>query len=385
MTEESPCRLWEVRSWREVRQIGGHGICFSPDGRLIVVQDASTMLRLVQTETGGTLARFETPDSCKVGFAVFSPDGSRLVVTTNDGPAVHVWDLRSIRTHLAGMGLDWDAPTSSDDDPANRSPDPLPPLQVDLGPAVGLSQPHFIEPAEVLLERFTERLKKDPNDAEAYHHRGHALSTLRRLTEVIDDLTRAIEQQPGNAHYLAVRGTVYRKLLQYALAIADLEAALALDTDRESIREWLAICCNNRAWDLANDRKPRRDLDRALELGRRAGGLSPHNVLRRNTLGVVLYRAAQYDEAIATLNRNVLASYGEPDSPDLFFLAMAHHRLGHRAQARTGFDRAVQWLSNRKVLTQRQAGALASVRAEAEAVLAGPAGELPEDVFAPTP
>ena len=47
--------------------------------------------------------------------ASFSPDGSRLVVTTNDGPAVHVWDLRAIRRHLAEMGLDWDAPAFSDD------------------------------------------------------------------------------------------------------------------------------------------------------------------------------------------------------------------------------------------------------------------------------
>ena len=32
------------------------------------------------------------------------------------------------------MGLDWDAPAYSDDDPADRSAPPLPPLQVDLGP-----------------------------------------------------------------------------------------------------------------------------------------------------------------------------------------------------------------------------------------------------------
>jgi hypothetical protein len=38
-----------------------------------------------------------------------------------------------IRKRLAGMGIDWDAPAYSDDDPAAASVPPLPPLQVDLG------------------------------------------------------------------------------------------------------------------------------------------------------------------------------------------------------------------------------------------------------------
>ena len=65
---------------------------------------------------------------CAQDWATFSPDGSRLVVTTNDGPAVHVWDLRAIRKHLAGMGLDWDAPPYPEVDPALNAP--LPPLVV---------------------------------------------------------------------------------------------------------------------------------------------------------------------------------------------------------------------------------------------------------------
>jgi DNA-directed RNA polymerase specialized sigma24 family protein len=94
-------------------------------GRL---QNANKVLRLVETETGRTVARLEIPDSCAVAQegAAFSPDGSRLVVVTNDGPAVHVWDLRAIRNRLAGMGLDWDAPPYPEVEPA--TPDPLPAL-----------------------------------------------------------------------------------------------------------------------------------------------------------------------------------------------------------------------------------------------------------------
>ena len=65
--------------------------------------------------------------------ATVSPDGSRLVSYTSDGPAVHVWDLRLIRHRLAEMRLDWDAPPFTDDDPGGPSLPPLPPLKVDLG------------------------------------------------------------------------------------------------------------------------------------------------------------------------------------------------------------------------------------------------------------
>ena len=53
---------------------------------------------------------------------------------------------------------------------------------------------------------------------------------------------------------------------------------------------------------------------------------------------------------------------------------MAHHRLGHSAQARAAFDRAVRWSEERKGLTGEAAKELAGFRAEAEAVLARPPG-----------
>ncbi len=115
------------------------GVRFSPDGRHLLVQEANKVLRLVETETGRTVARLETPDSCALveGGATFSPDGSRLVVVTHDGPAVHVWDLRAIRRHLVRLGLDWDAPVFPDADPADPSAQPLPPIQIELDPLDG--------------------------------------------------------------------------------------------------------------------------------------------------------------------------------------------------------------------------------------------------------
>jgi serine/threonine protein kinase/WD40 repeat protein/tetratricopeptide (TPR) repeat protein len=381
-----PCRLWEVGTWREARQkIGGHGHCFSPDGRFVVVQDASKVIRLVETETGRTLARLESLDLCDVRCAAFSPDGSRLVITTNDGPAVHVWDLRAIRRQLAGMGLDWDAPAYSDDDAARPDLPPLPPLKVDYGPLSGHIE-HFSERPEALVERYTARINQNPSDTEAYHLRAHALLNLNRRAEAIADLTQAIRLRPDDAHVLHLRARVYaRGFNKLESAIADLEAAMALEPSQPEIRPLLSECCNNQAWLLATGRPSQQDLDRALKLSLRAVELAPGQQVSLNTRGVVLYRAGRYAEAVTILDQSLEAGRGQFDAFDLFFLAMAHHHLGHRDQARRSFDRAAAWMSHPGPLDAQQGKELASFRAEAEAVLApaGPGAELPADVFAP--
>jgi WD40 repeat protein len=127
-------RLWKVGTWQEEKRIKDDmSGDFSPDGRLTVLVDQSRILRLVELATGRTLARLESPDLGGVQGLTFSPDGSRLVVTTNDVMAAHVWNLRLIRRRLAEMGLDWDAPAYSDDDPADPSAPPLPELKIDYG------------------------------------------------------------------------------------------------------------------------------------------------------------------------------------------------------------------------------------------------------------
>ncbi len=316
MTTNAPCRLWTVGTWLEARQIGGEGRCFCPDGRLVVVMDATKLLRLVECATGRTMASLESPDLCNVRTAGFSPDGAYLVVTTNDGPAVHVWDLRAIRRHLVHMDLDWDALALSDVDPADPSAPPLPPLRVDLGPLpiTESLEPRFYEP--VLL---------------------------------------------------------------------DLEAALASNPDQHSVRRRLVRHCTHFAWNLANAAESSRNPQRALTLARRAVDLRPNQACYLNTLGVAQYRAGRNAEAAATLQRSLAVNHGEFAAFDLFFLAMAHHRLGHRAAARECFDRAVRWLSEQKKLSDQHTRELANFRAEAQALLDSPPPALPAKVFAPEP
>jgi Flp pilus assembly protein TadD len=110
--------------------------------------------------------------------------------------------------------------------------------------------------------------------------------------------------------------------------------------------------------------------------------LNPTQGIYLNTLGVALYRAGRSAEAIHTLERSLAAGKGRFDAFDLFFLAMAHHRLGRTDRARDAFDRAMRWWREQKSLPGGYAEELAGFRAEAEALLARPGGDLPDDVFA---
>jgi tetratricopeptide (TPR) repeat protein len=348
-----------------------------------MVLDKSNVLRLVEIETGRTLARFERPDQQSVGWGTFSPDGSRMVGTTNDPPSTQVIDLRAIRRGLAGMGLDWDAPAFSEVDEARPDLPPLPTIQVDYG----FLAPHlenFSESPEPLVARYTERIKQNPDDFDAYHKRAHALTALNRLAEAIADLSRAILLRPDDGHLLHLRAQLHALgFKKWGLAIDDLEAAMKLDPSKSSVRELLATCSNNLAWELAATSRSSSDLDRSLKLSARAVELDPGKQVFLNTRGVILYRARQFTEAVTVLEKSLVAGRGQYDGFDLFFLAMAHQRLGNRGEARRSFDRAIDWMNRASSMKPEEARELAEFRAEAEAVLAGPTGELPDNVFEP--
>ncbi|MHB1562232.1 MAG: protein kinase domain-containing protein, partial [Isosphaeraceae bacterium] len=219
-------KLWEVGTWEQNTRIADAGRFFSPDGRIMVVAEPDRTLRLVEVDTGHTLARLEGPDECTVKDMTFTPDGSRLIITTNEPPSARVWDLRAIRRKLAELGLDWQAPAYPGPDPADPTLPPLRPAEVDYGTLAGHIE-DYLEPRETVLRRYTERLARDPRDVEAYHHRAHALAALGRYREAVADLSRAIALRPGDGHLHTFRGSIHRQVLRdHESAVADFEAAL---------------------------------------------------------------------------------------------------------------------------------------------------------------
>jgi tetratricopeptide (TPR) repeat protein len=293
-------------------------MAFAPDSRTAAYGDNASSAIVVEVETGRELARFEDPEQARPGWLAFTPDGSHLANTLSDRPCLRVWDLRAIRRRLAEPGLGWDPPATFD---TPEAPGSFPP---------------FPKPFRVDRGQFDSWLAK---------------ARLNRLEA----------------------------------ALADCEASLRQKPDQAELHSRLALICNNLAWTLANGPAANRDPARALDLARRAVELTPDQATSLNTLGVALYRAGHHAEAVPVLERSLAAGHGQADAFDLFFLAMAHFKLGQISQARADYDRAVRWRRGHPNSPQpgwNEELDTFQAEVEAEAVLAGPASELPDDVFA---
>jgi tetratricopeptide (TPR) repeat protein len=187
-------------------------------------------------------------------------------------------------------------------------------------------------------------------------------------------------------HRYQLRGIVHEALGDRDRARADREKAGALlPTVLDNL--------NNLAWGLATGPIEQRDPESAVMVARRFVELAPAGRQRPLIiLGAALYHAGHYADAVPVLEQGVAGEWsegdafkGELEAFGLFFLAMAHHRLGDVGQARDCFDRAVRSWDEHKDLLAHYLAELTGLRAEGEYVLGltRPGGDLPADVFAP--
>ncbi len=378
MTSPLPCQLWAVGTWNEARRISGEGLGFSPDGRYLLVQEANKVLRLVETETDRTVARLESPDLCAVcECATFSPDGSRLVVVTNDGPAVHVWDLRAIRKHLAAMGLDWDAPPYPEIDPA--PPGPLPALVLHLGqadPALVLqearSQQGLTQAADLMRSLFTPRT----HDPEDHHRRGHWFFDRKQWKAAGAAFDQAILLRPDDPHLYEDRSFCAMREGDEVSGVSNFRKMLELKPDHPTPSRMLA-------WLYVTGRaEVRRSPEEALPLAVKALQLDPNEPMVRITVGAVQYRLGRYDDANRVFENEAKVNHPYRCLNDLF-LGMTRHRLGRRGEARDAYEGALKLPRPSLVDHPDFERRFQRLRAETEAVLAGSADDLPADVFAP--
>ena len=108
--------FWDVETLQPIRRLRrdvahypGH-VAFSPDGRLMALEMAPAVIHLKEVATGRTVAKLEDPHGDRATWQGFTPDGTQLVVVARYASAIHIWDLRAIRTRLKDMNLDWDWP-----------------------------------------------------------------------------------------------------------------------------------------------------------------------------------------------------------------------------------------------------------------------------------
>jgi serine/threonine protein kinase/WD40 repeat protein len=94
---------------REVGLFPGD-VVFSPDGKLMAMEMAPGVIHLKDVSTHRTVAQIEDPTRDRSNGMAFASDGTKLIVVSIYAAAIHLWDLRAMRSRLKTIGLDWDWP-----------------------------------------------------------------------------------------------------------------------------------------------------------------------------------------------------------------------------------------------------------------------------------
>jgi serine/threonine protein kinase/WD40 repeat protein len=298
-------RVYATDTWEPGPQLGA-GEPSAATAELVVLAQTNGIYRLVELATGRELAQFEDPEQT-ARPAAFTPDASKLLVATKTGTAV--WDLRRIRTELAKLGLDWDAPAY----PPAKQTGAQSPLEVRVD--LGLLAPAAIARATGQAREYVRLGQWD--QAAAEYARAHLLA------RPLDDDAFAY------ACLFLIRGDsegyhrFCHEMIQRAGEIKDTNAYV------------LARSC-------AMARTSPVDPGRLVEWANRALA-STQSTWCFHVLGLAQYRAGQFDEALRSFTKANVKSWTYSDL-NWFGLSLVHHSLGHPDEARECLDKGIEWL-----------------------------------------
>lgn len=147
--------------------------------------------------------------------------------------------------------------------------------------------------AQEKIRCFSEAIRLQPDFAEAYAFRGHARES-EDVAGALEDMTRAIELEPGSANRYNSRGEYLDHLGDYAGAIRDLDEAIRLDPG-------FAIAYNNRG----DAHRENGDSDAALQDFTRAIELAPDFFLFYLNRGNVFKDKREFQAALADCNQAI--------------------------------------------------------------------------------
>jgi serine/threonine protein kinase/tetratricopeptide (TPR) repeat protein len=205
------------------------------------------------------------------------------------------------------------------------------------------------------------------------YFRGITYFRLKEYDKAIADISEQITSEPRLPAAWYYRGHCYRALKQWDKAIADYSKAIEL---APSGPEGTASL-NDVAWFLTSCPEPRfRNPVRAVALANQAVERNPGRGEYWSTLGAARYRVGDWQGAVTALQKSMaLLKDGEVEA--LFFLAMAHWKLGNKDEASKRYGGAVAWMDKNKPVGE----GLLRLREEAARLLGLPGG--PEVAPAP--
>jgi serine/threonine protein kinase/WD40 repeat protein/Flp pilus assembly protein TadD len=374
-TGEKMIETWDTRRAGRVWTLG-HGIGLvtaSPNGRWLAARTEPSTVTLWNSQTRSRV--FTLPPESQLWSFALSPDGERLAVGLGDG-GLAIWNVPKVQEQLAKIGLAW-----REGAPPRQPGEPQP-----LVPATPRERQNQSTQYSNLGKRlasvgrlaeadeaYRAALKLLPDDPLAHSNLGKFLEDHARYQEAAAEFSAAIKLQPERGSFWAQRGWAYADMEQWDKASADFahaqeceepdeeawhSAALLylrdgkLDGYRKTCLDMLQRFGEGAVWTCTVRPDSGADPARLVSLAEKALARSPndHWHVNRNyrdvhRLGAALYRAGQFKEAVQRLTEaselsphpyrtNMLCTW--------FFLAMAHHRLGHTDEARRWLEKGVQ-------------------------------------------
>jgi tetratricopeptide (TPR) repeat protein len=200
----------------------------------MALEMAPAIIHLKEVATGRTVAKLEDPHGDRATWQGFTPDGTQLVVLAGHTRAIHIWDLRAIRTRLKDMNLDWDWPEFPPAAAEDRTAEPLM-IEALPGDAVQTA-PTREQRAQRAIERFRRELEANPDSTQACNNLAWAYlaapEALRDVNAAVPLAEKAVRLAAGNAAYRNTLGVAYYRAGRDREAVETLRPNLERDEDR---------------------------------------------------------------------------------------------------------------------------------------------------------
>jgi tetratricopeptide (TPR) repeat protein len=386
---------WDIATGAPIGEpiAGGGGAkfaAFSPDSKMIVAAFKDNRLRLWDTETGQPIGLPLNYEGLSLSSVAFGPDG-QTIISEGDHSEVKSNDFG--RNYTARL---WHVPTPVDDDFTSIK------VWVEGMTGLELAADGTVEALnsgnwQARRARLEQRGGMATNDSAWLSDpiltsafptaRARALIDRRKWSEAEASYAEAVQVRPFNRAVRLESSRFYVQRMRPEKAAANFREAVRLDPADYQARhleilslvaagdcdgfgracltlldefrkpahqpsskwnfdlgeKWTeyAATANGIAWSLtlapcavADKSVPLRFAEIAVK---RLSGSMRHNALC--TLGAALYRAGRFEDAIVRLEEGAGPRKEDSLPQARLFLAMAHHHLGHRDEARLWLDR----------------------------------------------
>ncbi len=250
--------------------------------------------------------------------------------------------------------------------------DPKDPISYLLAGKVEAAKKEWLK-AETALKK---AITLNPNLAPARDLLVAVYISSDRLQEAHDEIEATLLKSPKNQAALMILASIEERQNEYAKAALAYEKVLAFEPNS-------VAALNNLAYLLGEQLNQG---EKAVKLARKARSLAPDNPAVADTLGWVMLKRGDYQQA---LDLSQEAASRVPDNPEIqFHLGMAHYMMGQTDRARSAFQRALaashdfpdkaETQRRLSLLKQTDTGPNAPTLGQMEEVLA----QYPDDVLA---